>query len=339
MKKLFLVLVSVLVFFPAMAGEDVSGSKIIVYREPAFQGSLVSYNVFINDVLCAKLKNNSYYTYDCIPGSYLVSVDNYPNASIHLEVESGRNYYLRFGLITGFWTTTPELILVDSDFGEQSLQRFNMKLIETVPASYVAPKNRIGINFGGGGGFDQLLDIPIVNDNGRESTSSLSFGGGFSIGAEYGREFTKHFDLAIGLDFRSSSLMPTVENITFNFKRGVVFATPSVIIPIGKQGKMSLKIGPGLDVYFGNTLKINDKDGAIDYLKDTWNYKTALGYHAKAVFEIKSSDTFSYNFALRLYNAGHKFNKSNKMYPYTDSELYAPSGAGIDFLMGIFYRF
>ncbi|MDR2843931.1 MAG: DUF2846 domain-containing protein [Candidatus Symbiothrix sp.] len=339
MKKLFLILFSILVSLPGMASADVPSSKIIIYREPSFQGSLVSFNVFINDTLCAKLKNNSYYEYDCVPGSYVVSIDNNSNASIYLKVEEGRDYYLRFGLVMGLWITTPELILVDNTFGERSLKRSDMKQIETISASYVAPKSRIGVHLGGGGGFKQVLKIPIVSNNGRESTSTLSFGGGFAIGAEYGRELTKYFDLAIGLDYQVSSLTPTVEDITFNFSRGVVSATPSVTIPIGKQGDMSLKIGPGLDVYFGNKLKIADKDGAMDYMRDTWHYQSTLGYHAKAVVEIRLSDIFSGNFALRFYNVDYKFDKSGTYYPYNTSKLYAPSGAGIDLTIGIFYHF
>jgi hypothetical protein len=337
MKKLFLILISILVFLPIMA-DEAPNSKIIIYREPAFQGSLVSYNVFINDNLQAKLKNNSYYEYDCVPGEYVVRIDNYSNTSVFLDVEEGCDYYLRFGLNVGFWTSTPELVLVDNTYGEQSLQRLNIRPIATVSASYVAPKSRIGINLGGGGGFKHALEIPIIFDNGRESTSSLSFGGGFSIGAEYGHEFTKKFDLAVGLDYRLSSLTPVVKDITFNFSRGVISATPSLIIPIGKSERMNLKIGPGLDVYFGNTLKINDKDGAVDYLHDTWNYKSALGYHAKAVFEFKSSDIFSYSVGLRVYNVDYKFDKSSVMYPTSGNKFYAPGGAGIDLSVGFFYH-
>lgn len=339
MKKLFLILVSMLVVFPVMASEDVPSSKIIIYREPAFQGSLVAYNVFINDILCTQLKNNSYYEYDCAPGKYVVRLGNHPNATVNLEVEDGRNYYLRFGLDIGFWEATPELILVDDSFGAQSLERLNMNLEETISASYVTPKNRIGINLGGGFGFNSALDLPIVYDYGKEGTSTLRFGGGFSIGAEYGHEFTKYFDLAVGLDYRLSQMSPMINKMTFNFSRGVVSATPSIIIPIGKIENKHIRIGAGLDVYFANTLNISDKDGAFDYLHDTWHYKSTLGYHVQGIFDVRISDMFSYNFALRLYNVDFKFDTSNMMYPYDDSKLYTPNGAGIDVSTGFFYHF
>ena len=319
--------------FPAVAEnpDSVFSSEVIFYRENVYQGSAVTYRIFSEDSLIVKLSNNSFYVYECNPGVYDFSVEKNRLAMLRLNVEPNKTYYVRFGINVGFWTAVPELLVVDSISARQRIASGSMKQLDGTPT--VRPKNRIGLDFGGGAGFNNMTMLETTD--GRDV--KFSFGGGVLVGLQYGREINKHFDLAFGLKYRSSSLSPTLQNAKMMFGRGVFSATPSYIIPISGGERSRLKLGVGADYYFGTKLKI-DLDEVQNGFTDDWKYNNPLGFHVSAIYEVSPSDKFSYIMGVKYANIQYEFERGNFTFP-TNEELSRPGGSGIDFVLGFYYHF
>lgn len=307
-------------------------SEVIFYRENVYQGSAATYRIFSEDSLIVKLSNNSFYVYECNPGVYDFSVEKNRLAMLRLNVEPNKTYYVRFGINVGFWTAVPELLVVDSISARQRIASGSMKHLDGGTPT-VRPKNRIGLDFGVGVGFNNM-DMLETTD-GRDV--KFSFGGGVLVGLQYGREINQHFDLAFGLMYRSSSLSPTLRNAEMTFGRGVFSVTPSYIIPIGDGERSRLKLGVGADYYFGTKLKI-DLDEVENGFVDDWKYNNPLGFHVSAIYEISPSDKFSYMMGVKYSNIRYEFERGNFTFP-TSEELSRTNGSGIDFVFGLYYHF
>ncbi len=333
MKKQFILFFFVFGFIHAVLSNDTIASKIVFYREYNYYGSAISYKIFVNDSMVVKLKNNSFFVYNCLPGDYDIEINKFKEPKLHLKVEKGKTYYLKFGIRMGVWSGIPELILVDSVSAYPTISSGSMReLNNNIPL--VRPKNRFGLNINIGGGFER---IPMIEmDNGKEA--KISFGGGFGIGIKYGHEFNKHFDLALDLNYQFSLLSPTLKNADISFKRGFVSITPSYILAIDGGDAMRLKFGGGLDYYWGTLLTIESSEvsGGFD---DEWKYRSSLGYHVNVIFELNISDNWSVNYGLNWYNVGYEFKSSRNFFPTDNNKLKQPDGSGIDFLFGFYYHF
>jgi hypothetical protein len=333
MKKQVLAFILLMAAVQAMFGSDTLQSKIIFYREANFQGSAISYKVLANDTFVVKLKNNSFFVYPCKPGEYDLNIRNWPDAKIHLKAEADKTYYLRFGIRMGFWTSSPELILVDSISAYPAIHNTSIHELNAQNVPLIRPKNRIGINFNLGGGFENTS--MLTTSDGKES--SLSFGGGYAFGVKYGHEFTRHFDLATDLIYQFSSLRPYLSNADMTFSRVIISATPALILPINGGDMMRLKLGAGPDYYFASVLSI-DCSKITGGFNDTWHYNSSIGFHVSVVYEWNVSDSWSFNYGLKWYNVGYDFKSGGKYYP-TTNKFESPDGSGIDFLFGFYYHF
>lgn len=313
--------------------KDSISSKIIFYREYNFQGSAISYKVFVNDSMVVKLKNNSYYIYSCLPGEYDFQINKFQETKLHLKVEQGKTYYLRFGFRMGVWSGIPEFLLVDSVSAYPSINNRSMRKLDKNNTPFLRPKNRLGLNANLGGGFEST---PMATStDGKES--KISYGGGCAIGLKFGHEFNKHFDLAMDINYQFSGLRPNLNNADINFGRGILSLTPAYILPINGGDAMRLKFGAGLDYYFDNklTIETNKLSGGFN---DNWTYSNTFGYHSNLIFELNISDNWSFNYGLKWYNVSYAFDKGGSHYP-TDTKLKSPNGSGLDFLFGFYYHF
>lgn len=204
-------------------------------------------------------------------------------------------------------------------------------LDQSTPA--VRPKNRLGLIMNLGIGF-QNTTMFTMTDGGD---SKISFGGGLTFGAKYGHEFGRHFDLALDANYQYSYLKPHLDNVDATFARTFVSFTPSYIFHLGKTDATRLKIGPGVDSYFGSafTIKGSAVSGGFD---DTWKYKSAFGYHVNALIEYNFNAKFSFSYGLRWSTVSYEFESGNTHVP-TDSKLKTPDGSAIDFLFGLNFHF
>ena len=226
-----------------------SDSKIIFYREFNYQASAVSYKIFANDQLITRIKNASYYIFNCEPGEYNLQLEKIKDSALNINVEENKTYYVRFGIRMGAWSALPELLLVDSVSAYPVVINGSLRQLDEHNTPLIRPKSRIGINLGIGGGFE---NIPMIETTDGDD-SKISFGGGIAIGLKFGREFSKHFDLAFDLYYQFSELRPVLENADVTFNRGVLSVTPSYIVSISDGETMRLKFGGGFNYYWSNS--------------------------------------------------------------------------------------
>jgi hypothetical protein len=332
-KKLFLLIILILLYLPLLVSQDSIASRIVIFREPNYMAAALSYKVFINNQMVVKIRNNSYYEYYCSPGEYIVYVGQNSNNTIKIDLKEGETYYIKVGLAINFFAAIPEPIPVDRQWASETIARSNMKRINDSNSFWQRPKNRIGLNFNAGVGFKQIPMVTLTNGD----NSNISFGGGFAIGLKYGYEFGKYFDLAAEINYQYSGLNPVIENGDVSFKRWNAYITPSLIIPIDGGQNMRLKLGGGLNYNISPVLNI-DLNQIPDGFTDTWTYKDAMGYHFALTWELNYSDYFSTMIGLQYVNTQYEFKSSNSGNS-PDLEFRRGNGQSLDLLMGLYYHF
>lgn len=194
-------------------------------------------------------------------------------------------------------------------------------------------RNRIGLIFGGGSGFDNVSVLQMSDG----SKASLSFGGGYLVGFEFTHEFTKHLDMTLDAGGQFSELDRQVDNASMEFTRSDLALTPAYILSLGKTGRMRLKFGAGINWLYYPQLNF-DLSKIQDGVKDMWKYKGAIGEHASIIFEFSTYKRFSFNCGLKIQNAKYSFKSGDKSYPISN-DLKNPNGGGVEFLLGACYNF
>ena len=209
-------------------------AKIILYRNPVFVGSGVRMKIFANETAVVSLKNGSYFEFESEPGEYLFSCTMGTTAKIKILAEEGKEYYIKCEMVQGFWSAIPVMDLVDPMAGKALISAGGLKNQPAEAISSKAPKNHIGVVTGGGFGFSR--EALFVNEDNDDVY--LSPGGGFSIGAEYGYEISKSFELSVNGFYQGSTLSQYLENVSASFNRMGITLTPALIIPL-RGGRIS----------------------------------------------------------------------------------------------------
>lgn len=317
-------------FTPLLAQQD-SMTRIIFYRPKNMQGSGLAFRIQLNEKQHFLLHDNSFYVYDAPPQTYQFYDKRSPKNKLTLKAEAGKTYYVRALLVMGFWSTSTELLLVDSVSATPYLTNGKMKDLRL---PLIRPLNRIGIVVQAGGGFDQMGVLMATNGE----RINLSFGGGIGVNAYFGREVSKHLDLSGGVFYQSSSLTPYVKNASMDFNRFGVALTAAWIIPIQGGYRQRLKLGAGPDLYLNNSLKINTSQVAGGF-NDTWEYKKTTGFHVNLNYELNLSDHFSFVYGVQYSHAGFDYQKSSVRMPVNGNPLTSPDGSAIYFRMGFNVHF
>lgn len=331
MKKLLLLLFALLVLL-SVKGQNEKNSKIIFIRQYNYAGGAIDFKVNVNDTIL-RVRNNSYFTYNCLPGEYQLLIKKNGAKPFKLLVESGKMYYIHLGVNQGFWSAKSYMVVIDSVSANNLIKEDKLKDAKD-PADWIRPKHRIGINMDAGGGFN---DIPFATTTDGKDVS-LSFGKDFMIGLRYAYQFKKHFEYALDLSYENSSLKPHIDNGKVNFNRTVLSATPFYILPIRDGYFMRLKFGAGLDYYLNPKLNIK-MSGISDGINDTWSYKDALGYHVATIFELYTGKNFSIDYGMKWTEVNYLYKPTQTKYEPTSNDLIKPKGGSISCTIGFYYNF
>ncbi len=323
-------LFSVVLFACFSIQSSFAKGKIIFYRESGYTGGGVDFKIFVNDSTI-KLRNSSFNSMDCAPGDYTIALKNSATPALRLKVEDNKNYYIRFILNYGFWSATPQLILVDSLSAAPALRGDVIKDYNN-KALWTHPKHKLGLNMDIGFGF-QNTTMAVTTDN---KDSKISAGGGVGFGLKYAYEFNRHFEGDVDLNYRFSELQPYLQNAKVTFSRTNLSITPLYIIPVGDGYLMRWKVGAGLDYHMSPSMSIST--ASIGGFKDEWKYDDAFGYHVRVIFEMYTNKNWSFIYGLNWCNTSYKFNSSGSYYP-TGTELSKPDGSSIDLMLGAYYNF
>ena len=331
MKKYLIIIALLIGYINTSFSNDTIAGRVIFYQTNNLHGSSNSYKLFANDSLLIRLKNNTYFVYDCSPGLYSFTVDKLKNSQLPLVVEKGKTYYIRLIENTGMFRIMPELLLVDSLTANSKIRNGSLTKVEKTNLPFKRPKNRLGIFLGYGIGTNSIKVASTADSN----SSSISFGGGALFGLKYGREFGQHFDLACDFNYQFSFLIPSLTNAATNFDRSFISLTPSYIIPLGDGEKMRFKVGAGIDYYWYSKLIINTSK-LTNGFDDSWKYDQTFGYHVRVNFEMNLNERWSLEYALKYYNVKYNATYEN---PASGDKFYNTIGSGVDLIIGLNYHF
>lgn len=208
-------------------------------------------------------------------------------------------------------------------------------LASTVQAGKIInrPKSRVGITFEKGYGSESISLLKLEGGG----SSSISFGGGFVGTYFYGYEFSRHYDLSTSVGVHKTYQDPAVQDTEITFTSYRISITPAYIIPINDGSRMRFKLGAGLDLSCLNDLYIKIYNPPYN-LDDTWSYKSSVGYHINANFEVNTSRRWAFSGGLQYNGISYNFDPSSNTYPL-NSDLKSPNGSGINIVFGAYYCF
>ena len=306
---------------------------VCIYRLPSYVGSAIKMKVYSNNIPIVRLRNGSYYKYEATPGEYLFSFEAGSKMGLKINMEQGKTYYIECNYAMGFWSAVPSMSRYDSLTALSRIQQYNLIPLKYELISLIRPQSRIGLFMGGGGGFEE---IPMyIDNNGNEVT--LSAGGGFAFGAEYGYEASKFFDISANCFYQYSLLSEVLENANASFERMGLTVTPALIIPIKSGERFRFRIGAGLGMYNYGTMKIDNSK--ISGIKYTYKYVPAFGYHGSFVFETNFSERSSFMLGLKYYDVQYEYTSVGSSHIPLGQGIDLPDGSGVDFLMGYYFHF
>lgn len=100
-----------------------SYATLHVYRQKNFVGSMISYNLSVNDSTVCRVKNNSKYIIRLYKeGETELTAKTEKKSAVRINVEFGKEYYLKCGVKTGIMAGRPQLELIYPEQGKLDFQ-------------------------------------------------------------------------------------------------------------------------------------------------------------------------------------------------------------------------
>ena len=90
-----------------------------VYRPKSRKRSFASFTINVHDTPVCKIKSNTSYTIKLYKfGTTEIWARSESKSSLTLNVEMGKEYYLKCKVKQGFWAESPDLVLMDPEQGK-----------------------------------------------------------------------------------------------------------------------------------------------------------------------------------------------------------------------------
>ncbi len=332
MKKLSALLFVVLICQIAIAQitdttDLANSSAIYFYRLPEYVGSAAKMTILSNEKPIVRLRNASFFKYTVTPGNYVFSFSFGSESRINLNAEAGKEYYIKCYYIMGLWSGIPILEPVDPASGKMTIEGNRLSELSAEFISTEPMNSRLGLVISGGIGFEKYPFF--IDENSNDVT--LSTGGGFGIGIEYGHRFGRSFDLSFSASFQSATLSRELSNASASFNRVGFALTPALVIPI-KNDMHRFRLGAGPGLYTLGTMKVDASE--VGDTKYKLKYEPAFGFHGVFMFETNFMERGSTTLGMRYSNVGYKFTPDGSSHLVTDPKLLDTDGSAIDFFMG-----
>lgn len=333
-----LILVQLLVNATASAQSDSTSrwndvlGTVVFYRPYYALGSALKLKIMANDEPVIGLANGSVYTFQTEVGDYTFLCSTRWTSELKLTIEPRTTYYVRC-TIGNDESGEPRMELVDAAIAKSEIEEWELRVQEYKPMRLSRPKSRVGAIAGGGFGFETIA--LFIDEDNEEVT--LSTGGGVAIGARYGYEISKYFDVSCDFFYQRSTLSSRLENADASFDRVVITLTPALIIPLINGDFYRVKVGAGVGYYSVGDMYIDATNVGGEEI--TLNYDASIGTHVSLMFENNATDRFSNVIGLRYYNVNYTYNSQGSTHEMTDREFNTPNGSGLDFIVGFFFHF
>lgn len=323
MKKMLFAIGLIAATLLAYAQQD--QATVIFVRPANIQASSVSFKFYINDSSFFKLFDGTYYSMNLNPGKYTITT-RHPYSSIELNVEAGRSYYYRPFLMAGFFSSSFEVLLIDSAQGASFVAKGKLHNMRT---PLPVPRIRFNAGLMGGFGFHER-DILKTAEN---EDVSFGFGGGGGVYAEVAYAFTKRLDIELAYAYISQGLNPPIKNGSLSFYRHVISLSPHLIIPIDGGSRQRIRLGAGVDFSVNNRfeIRLEQIQGGI---KDNQLYNNAVGFNGSFIYESHLSKAVSVHVGLRYSNIRYSFKSGDNYYPLEDF-FAKPNGEALEVRFGL----
>lgn len=333
-KQFSLSIIAFLFVSSSVLSENSSYCKVVIYRNNPSTEDGYAYKVLSNNTLLTELKNKNYFTFYMPEGKLNLKAYYVVSAEIDLPIVKNKTSFVRLDVLTENSKQIAKLVVVDSITANKEILSCKTPTVHKRINYNEVLKNQIGLSIGGGWSFTR---IPIIVTT-QSTDATLGFGGGFNGSIFYTREFSEYFGTDFNLSTQSSGILPGLTNASVNFNRGCLSITPFFIIPINADGEKRIKLGAGLDYYFGANLNF-DMAKLKDGFNEKWNYNQPLGYNITGMYEVIFQNNLSVQAGGRFCSVKYKFVSSQGSRIPTDATYGNPSGMGLFFLLGIGYRF
>jgi hypothetical protein len=308
-------------------------SEVYFYRIPDYLGSGLKMTILVDNEPVVRLQKNSFYRQTVSAGDHELSFSFGSSMRLRLKTEPGKSYYVRCSYNMGLWSGIPVMELMEPASGKAIIDGQGLAEQFYTPISTKPLKSRLAITWGGGFGFEKVPWFVDENDN----DVTLSAGGGFTIGAEYGYLINRNFDITINCSFNGSSLSRNLSNASGTFNRMGLTLTPSFIFPIKDGSMFRIKAGAGAGLYSFGTMKVDaSKVGDEKY---TFKYKSAPGFHGQLMFESNFSEKGTLGMGLRYENIKYNYTSVGSSHPSTDPRITNPDGSGIILIINYSFLF
>jgi hypothetical protein len=99
-----------------------------IYRPGSMMGAIISYNLNLNEWVLCRVKNKSKTTVKVTePGEYTLWAKTEATEEIPINIEMGKEYYIRCGVGMGIAVGRPEILIVDSQTGKYEYDKIKVK--------------------------------------------------------------------------------------------------------------------------------------------------------------------------------------------------------------------
>lgn len=334
LKQFSLSIIAFLSVCSSVLSENSPYCKVVIYRNNPSTEDGYGYKVLSNNTLLTELKNKNFFTFYMPEGKLNLKAYYIVSAELDIQIVKNRTSFVRLDVLTENSKQIAKLVVVDSITANKEIMSCKIPTVHKRVNYNEVLKNQIDLSIGGGWSFTR---IPIIVTT-QSSEATLGFGGGFNGMISYTREFSEYFGTDFNLSTQSSGILPGLTNASVDFNRGCLSITPFFIIPINTDGQKRIKLGAGLDYYFGADLNF-DMAKLKDGFNEKWNYNQPLGYNITGMYEVIFRNNLSVQAGGRFCSVKYKFVSSQGTWVPTDATYGNPSGSGLFFLLGIGYRF
>lgn len=333
-KKCLFLLVIILSAFRVFSQSNGDTGTLILYRDIQIQGNKLYYPVELNGQKIANAKGGTYFVKDLQPGAYRISAKTEVEAYVDINILAHDTVYIRCGVNMGMWIGRPDIVLVDKNFGHQTISSANLKDISSEIFKEFTPKGSVGLVFGGAAGFENI-DMFLM-DNGKYA--QLSSGGGFHFGIMFSHGISKHFEMCYDVKYHGGGLTPSLKNASADFGRGIGSVSLYSTIPL-KSDFFRLKFGAGIGCHFGTNLEIDSKE--IDGNLYTAKYKSTIDYRIGGIFGTYIN-SFGYTIGIHYNIVSYEATEAKvNGVPavFNDDKIEFPKGNGLEFSLGYHFLF
>ena len=334
LKKSFLCIIALLFISSSLFSEQTAYCRIVIYRNNPSSEDDTAYKILSNETLLTDLHNRNYFAFYMPEG--ILNLKAYYRVSADLEVSIVRNMtcFIRLDVSTVEDKQIAKMVVVDSITASNEMLSCKIPNAHKPISNRTIPQNKIGISLAPGWGFDR---IPIITTT-YSSEATIGFGGGFNGLISYTREISSFFGMDFDLSTQSSSIKPYLSNASVDFSRDCLSINPFFIIPVKDGGRKRIKIGAGVDYYFGSVLNF-DMSKLKGGFNEKWNYNNALGYNVTGMYEDIFRNNWTGQVGLKLCSVNYRFESTQGNYAPTDNTFGNPNGLSLYFLVGLGYHF